>query len=157
MQFAIELMHTSKAFHSMVCKRLEVICHEDIDTEAQPWIVPFVHASMTQAREWYDPEVEKLGKCRMAVGNSIRMMCHAKKSRQGDHFAAAFGWANILEGFVPVVPEWAQDKHTQVGRQLGRGLDYFREESTKCVPPCEKDPYEDEAYRLWAIKEQRGR
>ncbi len=30
MEFAIELMHTSKAFHSMVCKRLEIISHEDI-------------------------------------------------------------------------------------------------------------------------------
>ena len=28
MEFAVELMHTSKAFHSMVCNRLEVICHE---------------------------------------------------------------------------------------------------------------------------------
>jgi hypothetical protein len=29
MEFAVELMHTSRAFHSMVCNRLEVICHED--------------------------------------------------------------------------------------------------------------------------------
>ena len=34
MEFAVELMHTSKAFHSMVCNRLEVICHEDLDTLA---------------------------------------------------------------------------------------------------------------------------
>lgn len=42
MQFAVELMHTSKAFHSMVCKRLEIISHEDIDTQSQPHVVPFV-------------------------------------------------------------------------------------------------------------------
>ena len=36
MEFAVELMHTSKAFHSMVCNRLEVICHEDLDTLAAP-------------------------------------------------------------------------------------------------------------------------
>jgi replication-associated recombination protein RarA len=41
MAFAVELMHTSKAFHSMVCKRLQIISHEDIDTEAAPHIVPF--------------------------------------------------------------------------------------------------------------------
>ena len=29
MEFAVELMHSAKAFHSMVCNRLEVICHED--------------------------------------------------------------------------------------------------------------------------------
>ena len=32
----VELMHTCKAFHSMVCNRLEVICHEDLDTLAAP-------------------------------------------------------------------------------------------------------------------------
>ena len=36
MEFAVELMHTSQAFHSMVCNRLEVICHEDLDTLAAP-------------------------------------------------------------------------------------------------------------------------
>ncbi|MBR1191565.1 hypothetical protein JQ609_12730 [Bradyrhizobium sp. AUGA SZCCT0169] len=41
MEFAIELMHTSKAFHSTVCKRLEIISHEDIDTQGDPAIVPF--------------------------------------------------------------------------------------------------------------------
>lgn len=28
MEFACELIHTGKAFHTMVCNRLEVICHE---------------------------------------------------------------------------------------------------------------------------------
>jgi hypothetical protein len=38
MEFAVELMHTSKAFHAMVCNRLEVICHEDLDTIAAPHV-----------------------------------------------------------------------------------------------------------------------
>lgn len=36
MEFACELLHTSKAFHTMVCSRLEVICHEDLDTLMGP-------------------------------------------------------------------------------------------------------------------------
>jgi hypothetical protein len=36
MEFAVELIHSSKAFHSMVCKRLEIISHEDINTQADP-------------------------------------------------------------------------------------------------------------------------
>jgi replication-associated recombination protein RarA len=154
MQFAVELMHTSKAFTSMVCKRLQVISHEDIDTSASPHIVPFVKAACEQAKEWYDPDVTKMGKTRMAVGNAIRMMCRAPKSREGDHFHAATGWAAILEGFKPEIPDWAFDQHTQKGKRLGRGLDYFRDESTKLVPAQTggKDAYEDEAYRLWALK-----
>jgi replication-associated recombination protein RarA len=46
MEFACELMHTSKAFHAMVCNRLEVICHEDLDTLAAPHVFPFVAASL---------------------------------------------------------------------------------------------------------------
>jgi replication-associated recombination protein RarA len=65
MEFAVELMHTSKAFTSMVCKRLEIISHEDIDTQLQPHVVPFVAAAVAQAMKWYDPH--KLGASRMAV------------------------------------------------------------------------------------------
>ncbi len=56
MEFAVELMHTSKAFHTMVCKRLEIISHEDIDTQANPAIVPFV---ATAARRRCDGTTRK--------------------------------------------------------------------------------------------------
>jgi hypothetical protein len=42
MEFAVKLMHSSKAFHSMFCNRLEVICHEDLDTMVAPQVFPFV-------------------------------------------------------------------------------------------------------------------
>jgi replication-associated recombination protein RarA len=155
MEFAVELMHTSKAFHSMVTKRLQIISHEDIDTGSQPHVVPFVKAACEQAMAWYDPE--KLGGSRMAIGNAIRMMARARKSREGDHFAAAIGLRSLLEDFVPAIPDWANDQHTLAGRKLGRGLDHFREEGARLVPPpAMKDAYEDEAYRLWALKQQRG-
>jgi len=156
-EFAVELMHTSKAFNSMVCKRLQVIAHEDIDTQKRPDIVPFVKAACEQAKEWYEPDLAKMGKSRMAVGNAIRLMCRAPKSREGDHFHAAVGWRSILEGYAPPIPDWAHDQHTTEGRRMGRGLDYFREESTKLVPKPRKDRYEDEAYRLWALKAERSR
>jgi hypothetical protein len=38
------------------CKRLEIISHEDIDTQADPAIVPFVATAVAQAMRWYDPE-----------------------------------------------------------------------------------------------------
>lgn len=157
MQFAVELLHTSKAFCTMVANRLEIISHEDIDAMRDPAIVPFVKAACDQARLWYDHS--KPGKSRMAIGSAIRLMCRATKSREGDHFAIVVGLASEIEGFVPTIPDWANDHHTMVGKKLGRGLDYFREVSTLLVPPpAEKDAYEDEAYRLLALKaEQDGR
>jgi hypothetical protein len=90
----------------------------------------------------------------MALGNAIRLMCRARKSREGDHFAAAIGLRSMLEGFAPTVPDWAFDQHTQKAKRMGRGLDHFRKEGAKLVPPpTDGDPYEAEAYRLWQIKQ----
>jgi replication-associated recombination protein RarA len=155
MEFAVELIGTSRPFFVMTCKRLEIISHEDIDT-ADRTIVPFVACCVQQAAQWYDRE--KLGPSRMALGNAIRAMCRAAKSREGDHFAAAIGLRAELEGFTPVVPDWANDQHTLAGKKLGRGLKHFREVGALLVPPpTGDDPYIEEAYRLWAIKQKAKR
>ena len=89
------------------------------------------------------------------IGNCIRMMARAPKSRAGCHFAAAIGLRSMLEDFAPEVPDFANAQHTLAGRKLGRGLDHFRKEGAKLVPPpTEPDPFEDEAYRLWALKQR---
>ena len=81
------------------------------------------------------------------------MMCRSPKSRAGCHFSAAIGLRSQLQGYVPAVPDFALDQHTLEGRKLGRGLDHFRSEGAKLVPPpTELDPFEDEAYRLWDLK-----
>jgi len=61
MEFAVELMHTSKAFHSMVCNRLEIICHEDLDTLAAPWVAPFVFTATAQSKERYARSIGEAG------------------------------------------------------------------------------------------------
>ena len=143
MEFAVELMHTSKAFHSMVCNRLEVICHEDLDTLAAPHVVPFVATAVAQSKERYS---KSIGEARLMIGNAIRIMARAPKSRAGCHFAAAIGLRSLLEDFAPAIPDWANDQHTLAGRKLGRGLDHFRAEGAKLIPPpTDDDPYEDEA------------
>jgi replication-associated recombination protein RarA len=154
MEFACELLHTSKPLHSMVCNRLEVICHEDLDTLAAPWVVPFVATAIAQSKERYS---KSIGEARLMIGNAIRMMCRAPKSRAGCHFGAAIGLRSLLEGFAPTIPDWAHDQHTLTGRRMGRGLAHFREHGAVLVPePTEPDPFIEEAYRLWAIKQGEG-
>jgi replication-associated recombination protein RarA len=149
-EFACELIHSSRAFHSMVCNRLEVICHEDLHTIAAPHVFPFVAASLAASRDRY---AKSIGEARLIIGNVVRIMCRSPKSRAGCHFAAAIGLRSMLEQFAPTIPDWANDQHTLAGRKLGRGLDHFRSEGAKLVPPpTEPDAYEVEAYRLWAIK-----
>jgi hypothetical protein len=82
------------------------------------------------------------------------MMCRSPKSRAGCHFGAAIGLRSLLEDYAPTVPDWAFDQHTQKGKRMGRGLKHFREEGAKLHPePSGDDPYIEEAYRLWAIKQ----
>ncbi|MGY4252940.1 replication-associated recombination protein RarA [Bradyrhizobium sp. USDA 4516] len=155
MEFAVELMHTSKAFHTMVCNRLEVISHEDLDTLAAPHVVPFVATAIAQSKERYS---KSIGEARLMIGNAIRIMCRSPKSRAGCHFGAAVGLRSMLEDFAPTIPDWANDQHTLTGRKLGRGLDHFRKEGAKLIPPpTGTDAYEDEAFRLWKLKQERSR
>jgi hypothetical protein len=80
------------------------------------------------------------------VGNAIRLMCRSPKSRAGCHFGAAIGLGSLPEGELTI--------SILARRKLGRGLD-VRKEGGKLVPgPTGDDPYEDEAYRQWQIKQQ---
>ena len=150
---ACELIHTSKAYMTMVCNRLPVISHEDIDSIAAPWVVPYVDTACRQAADAYAKKPENPGKTRMFVGNAIRIMCAAPKGRAADHFQASIGWSNLFGNGAPVMPDWAKDKHTLEGRRLGRGLDHFRSIGSRLVEKdgtvvCE-DEYADKAYELW--------
>ena len=153
MEFACELLHTSKAFHSMVCNRFNVICHEDLDTLAAPWVVPFVSTALAESQERY--AAKKIGEARLMVGNAICIMCRSPKSRAGCHFAAAIWLRSMLEEFAPEIPDYALDMHTMKRKAMGRGLDHFRKEGAKLISkPTEPDLYIEEAYRLWQIKAQ---
>jgi hypothetical protein len=61
----------------------------------------------------------------------------------------------MLEGFAPEIPDFALDMHTLKGKAMGRGLDHFRKEGAKLIPePTEPDPFIEEAYRLWPLKQR---
>lgn len=153
MEVAVEMGHTSKPFATWVTNRLEIISHEDIGLAA-PSVILLVRTCCEQARALWN--AEKLGQWRLIVGTAIRAMCRAAKSREGDHFQAAVGLRSQLEGFCPELPDWIYDQHTAKGKAKGRKLDYFREVSTRLHPPAKPDAYEEEAYRLWAVKGTAG-
>ena len=67
------------------------------------------------------------------LGSAIRVLCSAPKSRANDHFQCVHGYRELLEGRTVELPDYAFDQHTTEGRRMGRGLDYFRNESTKLV------------------------
>lgn len=154
MEMAAELGHTSRGFATWVCNRLQIISHEDVGLAA-PAVIPLVRCCCEQAKELWAEEHK--GDWRMVVGTAIRALCRAPKSREGDHFHTSVGLRMELEGKVPEIPEWVHDKHSRRGKAMGRGVQYFLDVSTQLVPaPAEKDPYQDEAARLWLLEESQG-
>lgn len=152
MQCAVELMHSSRNYFSMCLNRIRIILHEDIDVVGNPHLIPAVELTLQQI-EMIRTDPQKASKCRMLMGTIIRMMCRAPKSREGDHFHVAVG-RPVINGVPPELPEWTYDKHTRKGKMQGRGLEHFRESSCMLIPPPEtKDPYEDEAFAIWAAEE----
>jgi hypothetical protein len=152
MECAVELMESSRNYFSMMLNRLRIILHEDINVVDNPQILTAVELTIQQI-EGIRADQTKRSKCRMLTGTIIRMMCRAPKSREGDHFHVAVG-RPIVNGVQLELPDWVFDKHTSEGRRKGRGLEHFRESSCMLVPPPErKDPYEDEAFAIWAAEE----
>jgi len=85
------------------------------------------------------------------VGNPIRMTARAEVPRR-PHFGAAVGVHLLLEGFAPEIPDHTLDMHTTKGKAMGLWLRSLPQRWREADPAA--DPYEDEAYRLWALKQQ---
>jgi len=163
MEFACEMIHSAdsengsrkKWWITFVCNRLELIAHEDIDIFLSPHVIPFVRACVGLAKEQWNPD--NPAKSRHGIGNAIRMMCRSPKSRESCHFQAAIGFRSWTEGYVPTIPDWAVDQHTIRGRQLGLGMDHFRDEGAKLIEPDGWSPlpdaYQDEAFQRWAVRD----
>jgi hypothetical protein len=97
----------------MVCNRLEVICHEDIDTIAAPHVFPFVAASLAASRERY---TKSIGGARLMVGNAIRMM-HARRSRARAFTSQPPSCLTYIKAVTRLPPtmaydlDWSGDRH----------------------------------------------
>ncbi len=152
MQFASELLHTSKAFFTAVCNRLEIISHEDVGV---PEAILFVATCVEQAKRFHKPPPD-IGPARLMIGNAIRFLCQSRKTRAGTNFAAAIGLEN-LNGTVPEIPDYAYDMHTGEGRRGGRGMEHFLSElkMTKEIPLTAADRrYRDRAIAQWELRRQ---
>ena len=135
-RFACEMIHTSKAYNTWMCNRLEVISHEDCDVMAVPFLVSLVATCVEQAKRFY----KDLGGSDMYIGTAIRAMCRAPKSRETDHFILAVGYGVGVAGGPGDVPDYVFDMHTHRGRSLGRGTDHFRAEAAKLIQPAKVIP-----------------
>lgn len=118
--WAVEL--SESRFGEYVWKRLKAITSEDIGL-ADPTLPAVIHALY----EFYKDQVKKSTGAkhpeRLYLVHAVLLLCRAKKSKLIDwvQFAAYLGHNHELIE----VPDYAYDKHTQKGRSLGRGWDFY--------------------------------
>jgi replication-associated recombination protein RarA len=120
-------------------ERLRVIASEDVGI-ASPSAALTVRAMY---ENWKDSRDER----ELYVVHAVCALVHAKKSRRVVHATiAAFGLpANGYKSMLGrrEVPDYAVDKHTRRGRQLGRGYKHFFAEGARLENRSDMpDPYE---------------
>lgn len=154
MYWALEFM---PKFERYLWRRLMVIVNEDIGL-ASPQTIILLRAlkeTFFEMRETGD------GAARLVLANAILAMCRAPKSRLSDYFNAAVEQEKNRRITHLAIPDYALDKHTGAGRQMGRGVDHWHDEGCKLSPVVD-DPltadtanYEERAVSIWREDKQK--
>ncbi len=140
-------------FHEYAWKRMRVMCSEDIGP-AEPNLPAQIAGLYQLFKQFTEGKTRGrggvMGSEKLFFIHAIILLVRARKCRIVDH-------ANIYHfrahDSMPrrEIPDWAHDKHTRRGKQLGRGVDHFFDVGARLenVEIAIEDPYEDLA-RQWA-------
>lgn len=153
--FAMELANEGKSSFGWLRNRLKIIAYEDIGL-ADPDVVLQVSKAVDDMAFLYQKNNEEWD---MALAYIIMLLCRSKKSRMADHFKnyVKFLWENDSGKLKVEIPDYALDKHTERGNELGRtkhtlkGVDHFIEEGAKLINETTEfeDIYREKAYKIW--------
>lgn len=121
-----------------VWKRLRIIASEDVGTAA-PSLVLEIRALYENWKDLRKKDDAKHAPERLFLVDAVRRCALAPKSRAVDH-ALIFHYEGPRA--PRPIPDFAFDKHTSAGRQLGRGARHFFDEGAQlAASPVDSDPY----------------
>jgi hypothetical protein len=115
-------------------RRLKIILSEDIGIAdpTLPAVIDALHSTYTEQRQ---EEAKRGGNGgRLPTLHAVVLMASAKKSRMVNH-ALIHHTAGDLEELYRDPPDWALDRHTKRGRQMGRDMEHFFEEAALLADP----------------------
>ena len=107
-------------------KRMVIMCSEDVGLGEPSTIVQMM--ALKESFE-YLQRMKDYGAMKLPFTHAIVLLCRSRKSRYIDH-AITVNWQNHQEE-LKGIPDWAFDMHTRRGKAMGRGLQYFYQESCK--------------------------
>lgn len=141
-EFAYEMYITSPQFEEKLWRRLLAISVEDIGL-GNPDAAIMVNNFNQMRKEFAYNESDRA----MFFFHAIRILTESKKDRSTD-LLKNIVIKNFAMGYVPDVPDFALDKHTTRGMEMGRDSFHFLNEASKVVPQMEvsnqyKEEYEE--------------
>lgn len=135
---AYEMYITSEQFEDKLWRRLLSICVEDIGF-GNPQ-APILISTLNNLRKEF-PYND--GDRPMFFIHAIRFLCSCYKERSSDALKN-ITIKKFEQGYVPQIPDYAYDMHTQKGRKMGRDAKHFQEVASVVTPM--PDNYDD-SYR----------
>ena len=126
---AYEMLTTSEELEAKLWQRLQVISAEDIGFGQLD--APILVRTLYQMHlDFPRPQGDRF----LFALHAVRYLCGCIKDRSSDELLNWVKYAVETDGQRPVIPDYARDKHTAAGRQLGRGLRHFLEEGARVSP-----------------------
>lgn len=114
-------------------KRLMIIAAEDIGL-ADPQALTLTVSGWLATKESTKSFSQAPGMKTEFLGLVLLHLCRAPKNREGDDFIC-YLLARRQKGLRLTVPDAALDEHTDRGRKMGRGEEFWQEESSKLDKP----------------------
>ncbi len=134
-------------YPTFLWKRLEMIAHEDIGV-ANPMAIMFVATCREQF--WHFRETHKKA-FSLPVINAVTLLCQSPKTRMADHLYSLI----YLSPLRFDIPDFALDKHTKRGRDMGRDIDHFYQEGAQIEPDAGLNEYLEQAWDIDRAKQER--
>lgn len=131
---------TSPQYEEKLWRRLLAISVEDIGM-GNPEAVIMVKNFNQIRKEFQYNESDRL----MFTIHAIRYLCAFEKDRSSDLLENIM-IKSFAMGYVPEIPDYALDKHTTRGAQMGRDSHHFLHETGKVIPQAKVDNDYKEQY-----------
>lgn len=138
--FAYEMYVSSPELEEKMWRRLLTISVEDIGM-GDPMAAVMVNNLFEMRKNFAYSDGDRP----MYFIHAIRYLCKCEKDRSSD-LLKNICIKSFAMGKYPEVPDYALDKHTQRGQEMGRDSFHFLNEASKVIPQAEIDNNYKERY-----------
>lgn len=139
-EFAYEMYITSPQMEEKLWRRLTAISVEDIGM-GNPMAVIMINNLKEMRKEFSYADGDRP----IFFIHAIRYLCESEKDRSSD-LLKNIVIKNFAMGYIPEIPDYALDKHTTRGAEMGRDSFHFLNEASMVIPQKKVDNDYKERY-----------